>query len=76
MSTLKSAIELKQVFDRLQVAEQSGISPAEMRKLEEQAAEQGLRTMWKVRHTDSPSFRPQSVYSFSGCQVGGRIGHP
>lgn len=49
MSTLKSAIELKQVFDRLQLAEQSGISPAEMRKLEEQAAEQGLRTMWKVR---------------------------
>lgn len=48
MSTLKSAIELKQVFDRLQLAEQSGISPAEMRKLEEQAAEQGLRTMWKV----------------------------
>lgn len=47
MSTLKSAIELKQVFDRLQLAEQSGISPAEMRKLEEQAAEQGLRTMWK-----------------------------
>ena len=49
MSTLKSAIELKQVFDRLQLAEQSGISPAEMRKLEEPAAEQGLRTMWKVR---------------------------
>ena len=48
MSTLKSAIELKQVFDRLQLAEKSGISPAEMRKLEEQAAEQGMRTMWKV----------------------------
>lgn len=48
VSTLRSAIELKQVFDRLQTAEQSGMSPAELRKLEEQAAEQGMRTMWKV----------------------------
>ncbi|RSH86985.1 hypothetical protein EHS25_003473 [Saitozyma podzolica] len=53
VSTLRSAIELKQVFDRLQTAEQSGMSPAELRKLEEQAAEQGMRTMWKsvVRET-------------------------
>jgi hypothetical protein len=48
MSTLKSAIELKQVFDRLQVAEQSGMAAEDLRKLEEQAAEQGQRTMWKV----------------------------
>jgi hypothetical protein len=50
VSTLRSAIELKQVFDRLQAAEHSGMTPAELRKLEEQAAEQGMRTMWKVRH--------------------------
>lgn len=48
MSTLKSAIELKQVFDKLQLAEQSGMAAEDLRKLEEQAAEQGLRTMWKV----------------------------
>lgn len=48
MSTLKSAIELKQVFERLQQAEQSGMASADLRKLEEQAAEQGMRTMWKV----------------------------
>lgn len=48
VSTLRSAIELKQVFDRLQQAEQSGMSPEAMRKLEEQAAEQGMRTLWKV----------------------------
>ncbi|KAI9637107.1 X-domain of DnaJ-containing-domain-containing protein [Dioszegia hungarica] len=47
MSTLKSAIELKQVFDKLQLAEQSGMAAEDLRKLEEQAAEQGLRTMWK-----------------------------
>lgn len=53
MSTLRSAIELKQVFDRLQVAEQSGMAPEDLRKLEEQAAEQGLRTMWKVCSGDN-----------------------
>lgn len=44
---MKSAIELKAVFDRLQLAEQSGLTPEQMRKLEEQAADQGMRTMWK-----------------------------
>ncbi|WVQ85971.1 hypothetical protein IAT38_008139 [Cryptococcus sp. DSM 104549] len=47
VSTLRSAIELKAVFEKLQAAEQSGMSPAELRKLEEQAAEQGMRTLWK-----------------------------
>ncbi|TYJ55225.1 hypothetical protein B9479_004055 [Cryptococcus floricola] len=46
-ATIKSAMELKAVFERLQAAEQSGIAPEELRKLEEQASEQGLRTMWK-----------------------------
>ncbi|KAK8850582.1 hypothetical protein IAR55_004501 [Kwoniella newhampshirensis] len=47
VSTLRSALELKAVFDRLQLAEGSGMSPEELRKLEEQAAEQGMRTLWK-----------------------------
>ena len=49
MSTVRSAIELKQVFDKLQQAESAGLSAEQMRKLEEQAAEQGMRTLWKVR---------------------------
>ncbi|WWC65239.1 uncharacterized protein I303_107856 [Kwoniella dejecticola CBS 10117] len=47
VSTVRSALELKAVFDKLQLAEQSGMSPADLRKLEEQAAEQGIRTLWK-----------------------------
>ena len=41
-------MELKGVFDKLQAAEQAGIPADELKKLEEQAAEQGLRTLWKV----------------------------
>ena len=48
VSTVRSAIELKQVFDKLQQAESAGLSAEQMRKLEEQAAEQGMRTLWKV----------------------------
>ncbi|OCF30716.1 chaperone regulator [Kwoniella heveanensis BCC8398] len=47
VTTVRSAIELKQVFDKLQAAEQSGMPPEQLRKLEEQAAEQGMRTLWK-----------------------------
>ncbi|WVW80778.1 hypothetical protein I302_102764 [Kwoniella bestiolae CBS 10118] len=47
VATVRSALELKAVFDRLQQAEQSGMAPEELRKLEEQAAEQGIRTLWK-----------------------------
>ncbi|WVF68018.1 hypothetical protein IAT40_002780 [Kwoniella sp. CBS 6097] len=47
VTTVRSAIELKQVFDKLQAAEQSGMAPEQLRKLEEQAAEQGMRTLWK-----------------------------
>ncbi|WVR08665.1 hypothetical protein IAU60_005723 [Kwoniella sp. DSM 27419] len=47
VSTVRSALELKAVFDKLQVAEQSGMPPDQLRKLEEQAAEQGMRTLWK-----------------------------
>jgi hypothetical protein len=40
---------LKGVFDKLAQAESAGLSAEQMRKLEEQAAEQGMRTLWKVR---------------------------
>ncbi len=48
VSTLRSALELKAVFEKLQAAEGAGLAPEAMRKLEEQAAEQGMRTLWKV----------------------------
>ncbi len=47
VSTLRAALELKAVFERLQQAEQSQLPPDQIRKLEEQAAEQGLKTIWK-----------------------------
>jgi hypothetical protein len=50
VSTLRSAIELKAVFDQIQQAEQSGtLSPEEKKRLEEQAAEKGLQALFKVR---------------------------
>jgi hypothetical protein len=45
----RAAIELKGVFQKLQEAEQSGLSAEHVRKLEEQASEQGVRVIWKVR---------------------------
>ncbi|KAH9974932.1 DnaJ-domain-containing protein [Lactifluus volemus] len=48
VSTLRSAIELKSVFDQIQQAEQSGtLSPEEKKRLEEQAAEKGLQALFK-----------------------------
>jgi hypothetical protein len=52
---------LKQVFDKLQQAESAGLSAEQMRKLEEQAAEQGMRTLWKV-----------SGIEFCGCVLAPR----
>lgn len=50
VSTLRSAIELKAVFDQIQAAEKAGnLSPEEKKKLEEQAAEKGLQALFKVR---------------------------
>lgn len=43
-----AAIELKSVFQKLQDAEQSGLSAEHVKKLEEQAAEQGVRVIWKA----------------------------
>ena len=49
VSTLRSAIELKAVFDQIQAAEKApgGLSPEERKKLEEQAAEKGLQALFK-----------------------------
>ncbi|TFK64456.1 DnaJ-domain-containing protein [Pluteus cervinus] len=48
VSTLRSAIELKSVFDQIQAAEKAGnLSPEERKKLEEQAAEKGLQALFK-----------------------------
>ena len=53
VSTLRSAIELKAVFDQIQAAEKNGnLGPEEKKKLEEQAAEKGLQALFKVlEHT-------------------------
>ena len=49
VSTLRSAIELKNVFDQIQAAERSGsLSPEEKKRLEEQAAEKGIQALFKV----------------------------
>jgi uncharacterized coiled-coil DUF342 family protein len=57
VSTLRSAIELKAVFDQIQQAEQTGnLSPEEKKRLEEQAAEKGLHALFKVRPCPSPPF--------------------
>ena len=49
VSTLRSAIELKSVFDQIQAAEKAGnLSPEEKKKLEEHAAEKGLQALFKV----------------------------
>lgn len=48
VSTLRSAIELKAVFDQIQAAEHSGnLSPEERKRLEEQAAEKGIQALFK-----------------------------
>ncbi|KAG5641111.1 hypothetical protein DXG03_005974 [Asterophora parasitica] len=48
VSTLRSAIELKAVFDQIQAAEKAGnLNPEEKKKLEEQAAEKGLQALFK-----------------------------
>ncbi|KAG6833157.1 hypothetical protein H0H87_010544 [Tephrocybe sp. NHM501043] len=48
VSTLRSAIELKSVFDQIAAAEKAGnLTPEEKKKLEEQAAEKGLQALFK-----------------------------
>ncbi|KAH8109097.1 DnaJ-domain-containing protein [Phellopilus nigrolimitatus] len=48
VSTLRSALELKSVFDQIQTAEKAGnLSPEDKKRLEEQAAEKGLQALFK-----------------------------
>ncbi|KIY68191.1 DnaJ-domain-containing protein [Cylindrobasidium torrendii FP15055 ss-10] len=47
VSTLRSAIELKAMFDQIQAAEKAGLSPEEKKRLEEAAAEKGLHALFK-----------------------------
>lgn len=45
-------MELKSVFEQIQAAEQAGnLTPEEKQRLEEQAAEKGVQTLFKVRET-------------------------
>jgi hypothetical protein len=49
VSTLRAAVELKAVFEQIQTAEKAGnLSPEEKKRLEEQAAEKGLRALFMV----------------------------
>ena len=42
-------MELKNVFEQIQAAEKAGnLTPEEKQKLEEQAAEKGVQTLFKV----------------------------
>lgn len=49
VSTLRTALELKSIFDQLQAAEAAGssLSPEERKRLEESAAEKGLQALFK-----------------------------
>lgn len=48
VSTLRAAIELKNVFEQIQAAERAGnLSPEERRRLEESAAEKGVQALFK-----------------------------
>jgi hypothetical protein len=47
MSTIRSAIELQRTFQELQKAEENAVDDQTRARLEEEAARQGLRAMWK-----------------------------
>ncbi|GBE85685.1 DnaJ-domain-containing protein [Sparassis latifolia] len=48
VSTLRAAMDLKNVFEQIQAAEKAGnLSPEDKRRLEEQAAEKGLQALFK-----------------------------
>lgn len=70
------ALELKAVFEKLQQAEQSGLSQEAIRKLEEQAAEQVSTSDYCIRNLTE---RSASVTGYANdlerCQTGGRVGH-
>lgn len=73
VSTLRSALELKSVFEQIQAAEKAGnLSPEEKKKLEDSAAEKGLKALFKVYLT-LLIFWQTSLTNYLGCQTGNRI---
>jgi hypothetical protein len=53
VSTVRSAVALKSVYEAIQKAEAEGVSDEERRKLEDRAAQMGLNALFKVRSTFS-----------------------
>ncbi|KAL7414505.1 X-domain of DnaJ-containing-domain-containing protein [Mrakia frigida] len=47
ISLVRAGLHLKNVFQKLQDAEKLGLSPEQMKALEEEAALEGLKTLWK-----------------------------
>ncbi|KAG8852967.1 hypothetical protein FRB91_005641 [Serendipita sp. 411] len=47
VSTVRAALEVKQVFEQLAEAEKTGVTPEQKKKLEEQAAEKGMQALFK-----------------------------
>lgn len=74
VSTLRSAIELKSVFDQIQAAEKAGnLSPEEKRRLEEQAAEKGLQALFKVCQFLTISSARRRSTLFTGNEARSRV---
>ncbi|KAH9939664.1 DnaJ-domain-containing protein [Epithele typhae] len=62
VSTLRAAMELKSVFEQIQAAEKAGnLSADERRKLEEQAAEKGIQTLFKGAKLEIESVLRETV---------------
>ncbi|CED83111.1 Molecular chaperone (DnaJ superfamily) [Phaffia rhodozyma] len=47
ISLVRAGLHLKNVFEKLQAAEKLGLTPEQMKALEEEAAAEGLKTLWK-----------------------------
>lgn len=68
-------MELKSVFEQIQAAERAGnLSPEEKQRLEEQAAEKGIQTLFKVRHYVQLSLSRCWSGLSTGCEARGRVG--
>jgi len=47
VSTVRAALEVKQVFEQLAEADKGGVTPEQKQKLEEQATEKGIQALFK-----------------------------
>jgi hypothetical protein len=80
VSTVRSAMALKEVYEAIQKAEEAGVSDEEKRKLEDRAAQMGLNALFKVRVVFFlpllvSSAHSTSSYSLTGRQTRSRIRH-